>query len=93
MGELSQKILPHFYLRRDKRLIAHEMPSKRDMPLLCPLGSRQAELYQRVVDSNGKISSCHAYNAEVQYLINHDARDKHFDSVLGPDPRSAQLRL
>ncbi|EKC97407.1 hypothetical protein A1Q2_08330 [Trichosporon asahii var. asahii CBS 8904] len=70
----------------DKRLIAHEMPSKRDMPLLCPLGSRQAELYQRVVDSNGKISSCHAYNAEVQYLINHDARDKHFDSVLGPDP-------
>lgn len=55
VGELSQKILPHFYLRRDKRLIAHEMPKKRDMALLCPLGSRQAEVYQRAVDSDGEL--------------------------------------
>lgn len=53
VGELNKKVLPHFYLRRDKRLIAHEMPRKREFTYLCPLGSRQAAVYQRVVDSKG----------------------------------------
>ncbi|WRT67988.1 uncharacterized protein IL334_004963 [Kwoniella shivajii] len=51
LGIMTQKILPHFYLRRDKRLIAHELPEKRDMVVFCPLASTQIMAYQNLIDS------------------------------------------
>ncbi|KAK8858783.1 hypothetical protein IAR55_003013 [Kwoniella newhampshirensis] len=51
LGIVNQRILPHFYLRRDKRLIAHELPEKRDMVVFCPLARRQIAAYQALIDS------------------------------------------
>ncbi|WWC62806.1 uncharacterized protein I303_105404 [Kwoniella dejecticola CBS 10117] len=51
LGVMTQKILPHFYLRRDKRLIAHELPEKRDMVVFCPLADMQIMAYQNLIAS------------------------------------------
>ncbi|CAK9784569.1 unnamed protein product [Cutaneotrichosporon oleaginosum] len=51
VGELKDKVLPHFYIRRDKGLIAHELPKKHDKVVLCPLAKNQEAVYKRVVDS------------------------------------------
>ncbi|BEJ04866.1 hypothetical protein CcaverHIS641_0206830 [Cutaneotrichosporon cavernicola] len=51
VGELKDKVLPHFYLRRDKGLIAHELPRKLDKVVLCPLAKHQEGVYKRVVES------------------------------------------
>ncbi|GMK54007.1 hypothetical protein CspeluHIS016_0105930 [Cutaneotrichosporon spelunceum] len=51
VGELKDKVLPHFYLRRDKGLIAHELPRKQDKVVLCPLAKHQEGVYKRVVES------------------------------------------
>ncbi|ORY30568.1 P-loop containing nucleoside triphosphate hydrolase protein [Naematelia encephala] len=51
LGVMYDKVLPHFYLRRDKRLIAHELPPKRDMVVFCPLAARQVMAYQALIDS------------------------------------------
>ncbi|BEJ12218.1 hypothetical protein CspHIS471_0206780 [Cutaneotrichosporon sp. HIS471] len=51
VGELKNKVLPHFYLRRDKGLIAHELPRKLDKVVLCPLAKHQEGVYKRVVES------------------------------------------
>ncbi|WVQ96545.1 hypothetical protein IAU59_003650 [Kwoniella sp. CBS 9459] len=51
LGIMTQRILPHFYLRRDKRLIAHELPEKRDMVVFCPLAYKQIDAYQALIDS------------------------------------------
>ncbi|WWD18678.1 hypothetical protein CI109_103132 [Kwoniella shandongensis] len=51
LGVMNQRVLPHFYLRRDKRLIAHELPEKRDMVVFCPLAKRQITAYQALIDS------------------------------------------
>ncbi|WOO76804.1 DNA excision repair protein ERCC-6-like 2 [Vanrija pseudolonga] len=61
-GEVSKKILPHFYLRRDKRLIASELPQKRDLVVLCPLGRNQAAVYQRIIDSPDVAFILHAHD-------------------------------
>ncbi|RXK40317.1 hypothetical protein M231_02431 [Tremella mesenterica] len=53
LGLVHEKILPHFYLRRDKRLIADELPEKRDLVVFCPLGIAQISAYQALVDSEG----------------------------------------
>lgn len=65
LGVMYEKILPHFYLRRDKRLIAHEvntptchahaqLPEKRDLVVFCPLAPRQVQAYQRLIQSDGE---------------------------------------
>nr|XP_019045400.1 hypothetical protein I302_05789 [Kwoniella bestiolae CBS 10118]OCF24330.1 hypothetical protein I302_05789 [Kwoniella bestiolae CBS 10118] len=51
LGVMTQKILPHFYLRRDKRLIAHELPEKRDMVVFCPLAEMQIFAYRNLIAS------------------------------------------
>ncbi|WWC88458.1 uncharacterized protein L201_003369 [Kwoniella dendrophila CBS 6074] len=51
LGVMTQKILPHFYLRRDKRLIAHELPEKRDMVVFCPLANMQIMAYRNLIAS------------------------------------------
>ncbi|OCF35109.1 hypothetical protein I316_03149 [Kwoniella heveanensis BCC8398] len=51
LGDMTTRILPHFYLRRDKRLIAHELPEKRDMVVFCPLAFKQIDAYQALIDS------------------------------------------
>lgn len=69
LGQVYNSILPHFYLRRDKRLIAHEvsssfldqaayiqLPKKTDLVVLCPLGARQAAVYKRIIDSDGRFT-------------------------------------
>ncbi|WVR06532.1 hypothetical protein IAU60_003563 [Kwoniella sp. DSM 27419] len=52
LGIMTHKILPHFYLRRDKRLIAHELPEKRDMVIFCPLAPRQIQAYRKLIGSD-----------------------------------------
>ena len=69
LGLMNQRVLPNFYLRRDKRLIADEvrgftieptssltpqLPQKRDLVVFCPLGIRQVSAYQALIDSEGK---------------------------------------
>jgi SNF2 family DNA or RNA helicase len=54
LGQVYEKVLPHFYLRRDKRLIAHELPEKKDLVVFCPLAKRQILAYQRLIQSDGK---------------------------------------
>ncbi|WVF69031.1 hypothetical protein IAT40_003805 [Kwoniella sp. CBS 6097] len=51
LGIMTKIILPHFYLRRDKRLIAHELPEKRDLVVFCPLAFKQISAYQALIDS------------------------------------------
>lgn len=73
LGIMYERILPHFYLRRDKRLIASEvspqrpfgqslktaqLPEKRDMIVFCPLGDRQVIAYQNLVNSEGPFCRC-----------------------------------
>lgn len=56
LGHVHERLLPHFYLRRDKRVIAHEMPPKIDMVVFCPLAPRQIEAYQNLVNCDGSYS-------------------------------------
>lgn len=58
LGLMNQKVLPNFYLRRDKRLIADELPQKRDLVVFCPLGIRQISAYQALIDSE-----------DIQYIL------------------------
>lgn len=64
LGVMHKTILPHFVLRRTKKLIAEEvrlrvrvqaevlqLPSKRDLIVFCPLASRQIEAYQAFIQS------------------------------------------
>ena len=69
LGVMYEKILPHFYLRRDKRLIAHEvcevwrrnivemvqLPEKHDLVVFCPLAERQISAYQALINSEGQL--------------------------------------
>ncbi|KAK1925843.1 P-loop containing nucleoside triphosphate hydrolase protein [Papiliotrema laurentii] len=52
LGVMHEKVLPHFYLRRDKRLIANELPDKRDLVVFCPLASKQIAAYRRFIASD-----------------------------------------
>ncbi|CAD6971939.1 unnamed protein product [Tilletia controversa] len=44
-----QRLLPKFYLRRDKRIIAHQMPVKRDFLIFCSLTEEQVLTYNRLL--------------------------------------------
>ncbi|KAE8250681.1 hypothetical protein A4X13_0g4489 [Tilletia indica] len=44
-----QRLLPKFYLRRDKRIIAHQMPVKRDFLIFCSLTEEQVMTYNRLL--------------------------------------------
>ncbi|THU93848.1 hypothetical protein K435DRAFT_861148 [Dendrothele bispora CBS 962.96] len=46
---LHEKILPYFFLRRTKEIIADQLPNKVDQVVFCPLASIQREVYKRIL--------------------------------------------
>ena len=48
---LVNNLLPRFFLRRSKALIADQLPKKSDRVVFCPLTETQTEAYQNFVDS------------------------------------------
>ncbi|KAF1982515.1 putative DNA excision repair protein [Aulographum hederae CBS 113979] len=49
--QLVQNLLPQFFLRRMKTLIADQLPKKSDRVVFCPLTSTQSDAYENYVDS------------------------------------------
>ncbi|KAK6607593.1 DNA excision repair protein [Botrytis cinerea] len=49
---LVNNLMPHFFLRRMKTLIAHQLPRKTDRLLPCPLTDLQREAYERFLESD-----------------------------------------
>ena len=47
---LVQNLLPQFFLRRMKTLIADQLPKKSDRVVFCPLTETQAEAYENCID-------------------------------------------
>ncbi|KAL2196196.1 P-loop containing nucleoside triphosphate hydrolase protein [Corynascus similis CBS 632.67] len=50
--KLVQNLLPDFFLRRMKTLIAHQLPKKSDKVVFCPLTDIQREAYQNFLDGS-----------------------------------------
>ncbi|KAF3760812.1 hypothetical protein M406DRAFT_226012, partial [Cryphonectria parasitica EP155] len=48
--KLVQNLLPDFFLRRMKALIAHQLPKKTDRVIFCPLTDLQKDAYQRLLE-------------------------------------------
>ncbi|KAG8908777.1 hypothetical protein FRB99_003015 [Tulasnella sp. 403] len=42
-----ERVLPHFFLRRTKELIKHQLPEKVDKVVFCPLTKTQVDVYER----------------------------------------------
>ncbi|KAI9641856.1 hypothetical protein NHQ30_009723 [Ciborinia camelliae] len=49
---LVHNLMPKFFFRRMKTLIAHQLPKKTDRLLPCPLTDLQREAYERFIDSD-----------------------------------------
>lgn len=49
---LVKNLLPDFFRRRMKSLIAHQLPKKTDRVVFCPLTDSQSEAYMNLVDSD-----------------------------------------
>lgn len=49
---LANNLLPEFFLRRMKSLIAHQLPKKSDRVVFCPLTGIQKEAYERYLESD-----------------------------------------
>lgn len=47
---LVEKLLPRYFIRRMKSLIADQLPQKRDRVVFCPLTDLQAQAYQNLVE-------------------------------------------
>jgi SNF2 family DNA or RNA helicase len=50
--KLVGNLLPQFFLRRMKSLIAHQLPKKTDRVVFCPLTDIQKEAYERFLESD-----------------------------------------
>ncbi|KAJ5095710.1 hypothetical protein NUU61_005066 [Penicillium alfredii] len=50
--KLVENLLPQFFLRRMKTLIADQLPKKSDRVVFCPLTETQAEAYETFLDSD-----------------------------------------
>jgi hypothetical protein len=50
--KLVQNLLPQFFLRRMKSLIAHQLPKKTDRVVFCPLTETQRIAYELFLDSD-----------------------------------------
>lgn len=48
---LKDNLLPRFFLRRTKALIAHQLPKKSDRVVFCPMTETQIEAYQNFTDT------------------------------------------
>lgn len=51
-NDLVQKVLPDFFLRRMKSLIAHQLPKKSDRVVFCPLTDYQSLAYRNYLESS-----------------------------------------
>lgn len=49
--KLVENLLPQFFLRRMKSLIAHQLPKKSDKVVFCPLTDVQRQAYERFLES------------------------------------------
>lgn len=49
--KLVENLLPQFFLRRMKTLIADQLPKKSDRIVFCPLTETQADAYENILDS------------------------------------------
>ncbi|KAH8671297.1 P-loop containing nucleoside triphosphate hydrolase protein [Xylariales sp. PMI_506] len=49
--KLVENLLPRFFLRRVKSLIAHQLPKKSDKVVFCPLSELQQQAYQSFLES------------------------------------------
>jgi SNF2 family DNA or RNA helicase len=49
---LVENLLPNFFLRRMKTLIAHQLPKKSDRVVFCPLTDTQADAYENMLDGD-----------------------------------------
>jgi SNF2 family DNA or RNA helicase len=49
--KLVHNLLPQFFLRRMKSLIAHQLPKKSDRVVFCPLTDVQKDAYERFLES------------------------------------------
>ncbi|KAE8148320.1 P-loop containing nucleoside triphosphate hydrolase protein [Aspergillus avenaceus] len=49
--KLVENLLPQFFLRRMKTLIADQLPKKIDRVVFCPLTEMQADAYENILDS------------------------------------------
>lgn len=49
--KLVENLLPQFFLRRMKSLIAHQLPKKTDKVVFCPLTELQKSAYERFLES------------------------------------------
>ncbi|KAI1778111.1 P-loop containing nucleoside triphosphate hydrolase protein [Hypoxylon cercidicola] len=49
--KLRFNLLPRFFLRRMKSLIAHQLPKKSDRVVFCPLSDLQREAYENILNS------------------------------------------
>lgn len=50
-NKLVQRLLPDFFLRRMKSLIAHQLPKKSDRVVFCPLTDYQSLTYEKYLES------------------------------------------
>ncbi|KFX88640.1 hypothetical protein V490_07491 [Pseudogymnoascus sp. VKM F-3557] len=50
--KLVENLLPQFFLRRMKSLIAHQLPKKSDRVVFCPLTAAQRDAYERFLDGD-----------------------------------------
>lgn len=50
--KLVENLLPEFFLRRMKSLIAHQLPKKSDRVVFCPLTDTQADAYENFLESD-----------------------------------------
>ncbi|THX06223.1 hypothetical protein D6D13_06735 [Aureobasidium pullulans] len=50
--KLVKNLLPPYFRRRMKSLIAHQLPKKTDRVVFCPLSDAQSEAYMNLVDSD-----------------------------------------
>ncbi len=48
---LVENLLPQFFLRRMKSIIAHQLPKKSDRVVFCPLTDTQSDAYENIIDS------------------------------------------
>ena len=48
---LVENLLPQFFLRRMKTIIAHQLPKKSDRVVFCPLTDTQSNAYENIIDS------------------------------------------
>lgn len=49
--KLVQNLLPDFFLRRMKTLIAHQLPKKTDRVIFCPLTDLQKDAYEKLLET------------------------------------------